>query len=59
MRHVRIWHVDEKGARKPTALCVAYIESVEQTPLLAAHGGGVVRALAAVVPSLQQTLVLG
>ena len=44
-------------ARNPTALCVTYIESVEQTPLLAAHGGGVVRALAAVVPPLQQTLV--
>ena len=44
-------------ARNPTALCVTYIESVDQTPLLAAHGGGVVRALAAVVPPLQQTLV--
>ena len=47
-----------KGTRKPTALCVAYIESVEQTLLLAAHRGGVVRTLAAVVQPLQQTLAL-
>ena len=52
-----MWHVSEKGPETPLH-CVTYIESVEQTPLLAAHGGGVVRALAAVVPPLQQTLVL-
>ena len=52
-----MWHVSEKGPETPLH-CVTYIESVEQAPLLAAHGGGVVRALAAVVPPLQQTLAL-